>query len=85
MLSLASRDGPKDEELIREIEHLATQLIPEFIRRFDARVDPEDNESEESPDADTTDLQDQITELEAEVKRLNARIADLESDLALIS
>ena len=34
MLSIASRDGPKDAELIHEIEHLCEQIIPEFIRRF---------------------------------------------------
>ena len=47
MLYIASRDGPSDEELIREIRHTTEQLIPELIKRHHTQADEGDAHGDE--------------------------------------
>ena len=79
MLSIASRDGPNDAELIREIEHLCEQIIPEFIRRFSTAADTASQLEE------LEQLRESYAELEEERDDLRDQVARLESELALVS
>ena len=79
MLSIASRDGPKDAELIHEIEHLCEQIIPEFIRRFSDHAATADQADE------LDDLRDAVRALEEERDDLRDQVARLESELSLVS
>lgn len=85
MLSIASNGGPTNEELIREFDHFARNLIPLLIGRFD-------QEGENATEKAQQDSADRISELESDLDEANKRITDLqeqiarlESDLALIS
>lgn len=78
MLSIAGRDGPTDAELIREIEHFCTRLIPELITRFDAHSDASDEEERD-------ELRERLELVEQERDELRDRVSQLEAELSLIS
>ena len=96
MLSIASREGPSDEEIIREVEHLTQQIIPELLRRFDGRSTDEEVE-ERGTDEDWEDLATEfevssasnalieLRKAKSHIENLNAQIATLESELSFIS
>lgn len=83
MLSIANQCS--DEELIREIDHFARNLIPEFIRRFDCEAQEAFEEAEENNGERIAQLESDLAEANARITDLESQVSRLECDLALVS
>lgn len=85
MLSIANQCS--DEELIRELRHAAEVLVPEFIRRFDGRVQEDKSrgswdELEEHTGCGTTDqVLDAIKDLERDYSDARDGVVALHDEL----